>query len=76
MPNTSNGRPAIHAYMARSAHTAWHDFATTHAGTPLASVLEAIGEALQHLDGDDHLNLDDIVKRARTLAANNRRRDR
>jgi hypothetical protein len=71
-------RKAIHAYLSPEAHDGWHAFAAEH-GVSVSGLLEAIA-----LDWSDRLasgeraydNEDDLVRAARRVDADRRRRKR
>lgn len=74
-----NGRKALHAYVSDEAHDQWHGFAAEQ-GVSVSAILEALAPELD-LDGDranDNVRqrLDDVVKAARKIDAQRRRRRR
>jgi len=76
---TDEGRKALHAYVSDDAHDAWHGFASEQ-GVSVSAILEALaGE----LDFDSPLTFEQlgtrlhaVVKSARKIDANRRRRRR
>ncbi len=73
----SNDRKALHAYVSDSAHDQWHGFAAEQ-GVSVSAILEALAPELD-LDGKlthEELGkrLDMVVKSARKIDANRRRR--
>lgn len=74
----SDDRRALHAYLSREAHDAWHDFAAEQ-GVSASGLLEASGQNLAPLvDGNAKLAKDqqDLVDAARKIDAARRRRRR
>lgn len=74
----SDERRALHAYLSREAHDAWHDFAAEQ-GVSVSGLLEAYGQELAPVVNEgkqprqDHLAL---VDSARRIDAKRRRRRR
>lgn len=70
-PATGNDRRALHAYLSDDAHNEWHAVARQY-GVSASALLEALASELANmLDTDDP-----IVKTARTIDADRRRRIR
>lgn len=74
-----NGRKALHAYVSDDAHDQWHGFAAEQ-GVSVSAILEALAPELdteERLDtGDLATRLDGVVKTARKIDAQRRRRRR
>lgn len=74
-----NGRKALHAYVSDDAHDQWHGFAAEQ-GVSVSAILEALAPELD-LEGDSSAEnmsqrLADVVKAARKIDAQRRRRRR
>lgn len=74
-----NGRKALHAYVSDDAHDQWHGFAAEQ-GVSVSAILEALAPELD-LEGDTSAEnmsqrLADVVKAARKIDAQRRRRRR
>jgi hypothetical protein len=75
MPST---RKAIHAYLSPQAHDAWHDFAAEN-GVSVSGLLEAMANewSARLTRGEPALpDEDELVKAARRVDADRRRRKR
>ncbi len=74
-----NGRKALHAYVSDDAHDLWHGFAAEQ-GVSVSAILEALAPGLDvdSAANNDTLSdrLDDVVKSARKIDAQRRRRRR
>ena len=74
-----NGRKALHAYVSDDAHDQWHGFAAEQ-GVSVSAILEALAPELDvdsERAGDNmRQRLDDVVKAARKIDAQRRRRRR
>ena len=73
-----NGRKALHAYVSDDAHDQWHGFAAEQ-GVSVSAILEALAPELDiDSERDDKMSqrLDDVVKAARKIDAQRRRRRR
>ena len=70
-------RNALHAYLTPESHEAWHEFCAEH-GVSVSGMLEAYGQRLQELATGDGTadELDDLVRSARKIDAQRRRRRR
>ncbi len=69
--STGNGRKALHAYVSDDAHEQWHGTCAAH-GISASALLEALAPELA-----DMLATDDVlVKAARKVDADRRRKDR
>ena len=68
---TTSDRRALHAFVSDQAHDRWHDFAAEQ-GVSVSAVLEALAPVLADLDGQG----DVVVKAARRIDAERRRRRR
>jgi hypothetical protein len=76
MPSRSEPRKALHAYLSDEAHDAWHDRAAEH-GVSVSALLEAIARYIaEDPASDDFGKGSDIVKTARTIDTERRRRNR
>ncbi len=64
-------RPALHCYLSDGAHTVWHATGREY-GVSVSALLEALAPELADMLNDD----DPIVKTARTIDADRRRRAR
>jgi hypothetical protein len=74
----SDDRRALHAYLSREAHDAWHDFAAEQ-GVSVSGLLEASGQNLAPVvEGNAQLRKEqqDLVEAARKIDAARRRRRR
>ncbi len=74
-----NGRKALHAYVSDDAHDQWHEFAAEQ-GVSVSAILEALAPAL-NLENEVSTEqmkdrLDTVVKSARKIDAQRRRRRR
>ncbi|MCP4102359.1 MAG: hypothetical protein GY750_13175 [Lentisphaerae bacterium] len=68
--NTEDGaRKALHAYVRPDSHLAWHK-ACAAEGVSVAALLDVLGSRIENLLRSD----DGLVKEARRLDANRRRR--
>lgn len=76
MPDNET-RPALHCYLSKEAHAAYHDFAAEH-GISVSGLLEAIAAQLCDLPGSGNVVIFpgqiDVVKHARRIDAQRRRR--
>ncbi len=75
-----NGRKALHAYVSDDAHDQWHGFAAEQ-GVSVSAILEALAPQLLAEDeptADEKLGdrLDTVIKAARRIDAERRRRRR
>lgn len=75
---TEGQKKALHAYVSDEAHEQWHEFAAEQ-GVSVSAILEALGtELFAEIAGDDSeaspVTLDVVVKKARRLDAERRRR--
>ncbi len=74
-----NGRKALHAYVSDDAHDQWHGFAAEQ-GVSVSAILEALAPELLTEDdeADEKLSerLDTVIKAARRIDAERRRRRR
>jgi hypothetical protein len=71
-------RKAIHAYLSPEAHDSWHDFAAEN-GVSVSGLLEAIAQewSERRSRGEQaYANEDDLVRAARRVDADRRRRKR
>ncbi len=73
------GRKALHAYVSDDAHDQWHGFAAEQ-GVSVSAVLEALAPELD-LDEEQSkqpltVRLDEVVRSARRIDAQRRRRRR
>lgn len=73
------GRKALHAYVSDDAHEQWHGFAAEQ-GVSVSAVLEALAPELE-IDGTSPAEplttrLDEVVRAARKIDAQRRRRRR
>ncbi len=67
-------RKALHAYVTADAHNQWHDFAAEN-GVSVSAILEALAPELESDPfGGDSGRMDQIVKLARRIDAQRRRR--
>ncbi len=77
--SNDTGRKALHAYVSDDAHEQWHGFAAEQ-GVSVSAVLEALAPELdlEQLDGEQPLTsrLDEVVRAARKIDAQRRRRRR
>jgi hypothetical protein len=76
--NMSDDRRALHAYLSREAHDAWHDFAAEQ-GVSVSGLLEASGRNLAPVvDGNAEPRKEqlELVDAARKIDAARRRRRR
>ncbi|MCU0270399.1 MAG: hypothetical protein MUF83_17375 [Acidimicrobiales bacterium] len=73
----AGSRKAIHAYLTQEAHDSWHDVAAEH-GVSVSALLEAIGQFWTESSNGDgaQLQRDALVKQARRIDADRRRRAR
>lgn len=74
-----NGRKALHAYVSDDAHDQWHEFAAEQ-GVSVSAILEALAPEL-NLENEVSTEqmkdrLDTVVKSARKIDAQRRRRRR
>jgi hypothetical protein len=72
-----NGRKALHAYVSDDAHDCWHSFAAEQ-GVSVSAVLEALAGELQAISSTATMaeRLDEVVRAARKIDAQRRRRTR
>lgn len=74
-----HGRKALHAYVSDGAHEQWHGFAAEQ-GVSVSAILEALAPELdrsaQSDPGDLDARLECVVKTARKIDAQRRRRRR
>lgn len=74
-----NGRKALHAYVSDDAHDQWHGFAAEQ-GVSVSAILEALAPELdteaQREPADLTARLDGVIKSARKIDAQRRRRRR
>jgi hypothetical protein len=74
-----NGRKALHAYVSDDAHDQWHGFAAEQ-GVSVSAILEALAPELNLEDETTNAQigerLDTVVKAARRIDAQRRRRRR
>jgi hypothetical protein len=71
-------RIAVHVYLSLDAHQGWHGWAEEQ-GVSLSSILEVLGKTfaeVQNADGDSDRLLRPVVKAARQIDAQRRRRHR
>ncbi|MGH1502630.1 MAG: hypothetical protein ACRBI6_03685 [Acidimicrobiales bacterium] len=77
--SNDTGRKALHAYVSDDAHEQWHGFAAEQ-GVSVSAVLEALAPELdlEQFDGEQPLTsrLDEVVRAARKIDAQRRRRRR
>jgi hypothetical protein len=77
--SADNGRKALHAYVSDDAHDQWHGFAAEQ-GVSVSAVLEALAPELDLGAGAETAvvsdRLEDVVKSARKIDAQRRRRRR
>jgi len=74
-----NGRKALHAYVSDDAHDQWHGFAAEQ-GVSVSAILEALAPELDLESETDQAELgarlDGVIKSARKIDAQRRRRRR
>lgn len=74
-----NGRKALHAYVSDDAHDQWHGFAAEQ-GVSVSAILEALAPELnteaRPEPADLTTRLDGVIKAARKIDAQRRRRRR
>lgn len=78
MPDNSKtaSRKALHAYLSDEAHDVWHDRAAAY-GVSVSAMLEAIAQSIRDVSSEtDWGDGKDIVKRARVIDTERRRRAR
>lgn len=68
-------RRALHAYLSDDAHDTWHDV-SAYLGCSVSAMLEAMAVDFNRSDDDRSVNerVDTIVKKARRIDADRRRR--
>lgn len=75
---SENGRKALHAYVSDDAHDQWHGFAAEQ-GVSVSAILEALAPELDLESAPEERvgeRLDNVVKVARKIDAQRRRRRR
>lgn len=67
-------RKALHAYLSDEAHEAWHERSAAH-GVSVSGLLEAIGQYIaEDPEGEDFGSGAEIIKSARQIDTQRRRR--
>ena len=70
----ASDRRALHAYLSKDAHKAWHSFAASH-GVSVSALLEALGQELETAsDPSLPVGSADLVASARSVDAERRKR--
>lgn len=78
MPAKSKPAPrkALHAYLSDDAHAVWHDRAASY-GVSVSALLEAIAMSIKNVQSEsDWGKGSDIIKNARAVDTDRRRRTR
>lgn len=76
MADKPEPRKALHAYLSDEAHDAWHDRAAAH-GVSVSALLESIAQYIaKDPESDDFGQGADIIRTARSIDTERRRRNR